>query len=253
MKPFPSTIVFFCLTLSLVADRLQIGTFNLPYRFEDNDITDTIRHVVTNDVQAYCYAVRSFTPPFQENDGKISINYEMTPAIVDRSPLFNDGLSFIIENGSTNCVIKQSITDAAKAVANELPAMTNLIEEANLFVNDVLSGSITNRTADEIRSAICYVRDGELRHPTVQEADDELMRTFVASMKGKWVPLPLCHLDISQVSTASSTNTFRYLPLRGYDAESSPAYRHILSTQLVFLNGHWSFCVDGTLVFRNKP
>ena len=253
MKPFPTTIVFFCLTLSLMAERLQIGSFNLPYRFEDNDITDMIRHVVTNDVQAYCYAVRSFTPPFQENDGKISIDYEMMPSIVDKSPLLNDSISFLIENGSTNCVIKHSITDAAKAIANELPVMTNLIAKANLFVEDVLSGSITNRTAEEIRSSICYVRDGVLRHPTAQEADDELMRTFVSSMKGKWVPLPLCHLDISQVSTVSSTNTFRYLPLRGYDAESPPAYRHILSTQLVFINGHWSFCVDGTLVFRHQP
>lgn len=232
-----------------LAENLAIGTFFLPYRFEDADLSDIVRYVVTNDVQAYCSTISGFKSPYQDNNGHICVQRINAPAIIDRSELFNEGIKFYIENGQTNCVIRQSITGAAKAVASELVIRTNLVSEATRFVNSVLSGSITNRPAEEIRKAICYVRNGDLRHPTTQEADDETMRTFVASMNGKWVPMPLCHIELSRVSTASSTNTFAYLPLRGY-TPASPSARHILTTDLVFIDGHWSICVDGSLVFR---
>lgn len=244
-----------CMTAAIVisttslAENLAIGTFFLPYRFEDADLSDIVRYVVTNDVQAYCSTISGFKSPYQDNNGHICVQRINAPAIIDRSELFKEGIKFYIENGQTNCVIRQSITGAAKAVASELVIRTNLVSEATRFVNSVLSGSITNRPAEEIRKAICYVRNGDLRHPTTQEADDETMRTFVASMNGKWVPMPLCHIELSRVSTASSTNTFAYLPLRGY-TPASPSARHILTTDLVFIDGHWSICVDGSLMFR---
>ena len=252
MKAKALLAAIYVIAASLFADTLRIGVFTLPYCFEDDNVSDIIKYVVTNDVTAYSTPITAFRPPYQDRTGNIRVQRVNTPSIIERSDLFNDGIAFYIESGRTNCLIGKSITDAAKAIENELPAMTNLVAEATFFVEDVLSGSITNRTAGEIRSAICYVRDGELRHPTTQEANDEIVRAFVAGMKGKWVPLPLCHLDLSRVSTVASTNTFSYLPVRGYDTESSPAYRHILSTDLVFIDGHWSFCVDGRLVFRNR-
>ena len=211
-----------------------------------------MRYVVTNDVQAYCSPISAFRPPYQDNNGRICVQRINTPAIIDRFELFNEGIKFYIENGQTNCVIRQSITDAAKDIASDLPRRTNLVSGATLFVDGVLSGSITNRPAEEIRAAICYARNGELRHPTAQEANDDVIRAFVAGMRGKWLPQPLCHLELSRVSTASSTNTFAYLPLRGY-APGSSTGNGIMAIDLVLIDGHWSFCVDGTLVFREEP
>ena len=61
---------------SLVAETLRIGAFNLPYRFEDTNITDIVRHVVTNDVIAYKSATTSFTPPFVEENGNVTVDSE---------------------------------------------------------------------------------------------------------------------------------------------------------------------------------
>ena len=43
---------------TLIADTLRIGAFTLPYRFEDTNVTDIVRHVVTNDVQAFCTQIQ---------------------------------------------------------------------------------------------------------------------------------------------------------------------------------------------------
>ena len=63
------------------ADTIKIGTFTLPYRFEDRNISDIVRHVVTNDVIACNAATTSFTPPFWEESGVLSVrkNLDVRP------------------------------------------------------------------------------------------------------------------------------------------------------------------------------
>ena len=94
---------------SLVAETLRIGAFNLPYRFEDTNITDIVRHVVTNDVIAYKSATTSFTPPFVEENGNVTVDSENTPGTtLYLPPVFENGIEFRIEDGQTNCIIRQS-------------------------------------------------------------------------------------------------------------------------------------------------
>ena len=233
-------------TMAADADTLKIGVFNLPYRFEDTNITDIVRYVVTNDVIAYKSATTSFTPPFAEKNGDVTVDSENTPGTTLYLPqILENGIAFQIENGQTNCVIKQSLTDAAKAIESELPMRTNLVAHASSFVDKVFSGFITNCPSDEIRSSICYVRAGELRHPTTEEANDDVLMGFVASMPEGWTPLPLCHLVFLRATMGLSTNTIPCLPLRGYDPSRPISSTSIYTVPLVLLNGLWSVCVDG--------
>ncbi|MBR4611998.1 MAG: hypothetical protein IKO40_04705 [Kiritimatiellae bacterium] len=248
-----SSTIYFAIAMSIAtmaadADTLKIGVFNLPYRFEDTNITDIVRYVVTNDVIAYKSATTSFTPPFAEENGDVTVDSENTPGTtLYLPPILENGIAFQIENGQTNCVIKQSLTDAAKAIESELPTRTNLVAEAALLVDKVFSGEITNSPVEEIRSSICYVRASELRHPTTDEASDSVLLGFAASMPEGWTPLPLCHLDFPQVTTGQSTNLFQALPLRGYDPSIPISRVGIGIVPLVLLDGHWCICVDGDL------
>ena len=115
MKTATALTIFMLGVSLLVADTLQIGAFTLPYRFEDTNITDIVRYVVTNDIIAYSTPIAAFRPPYQDKYGNICVQRINIPPIIDRSELFNDGIKFYIENGQTNCIIKQSLTDAAKA------------------------------------------------------------------------------------------------------------------------------------------
>lgn len=233
------------------ADTLRIGAFSLPYRFEDTNINDIVRHVVTNDVQSFCSTITAFRPPYLDTKGNLCVQRINTPATSFYRPaVFMDGIKFQIDNGQTNCVIKQSLTDAAKAIESELPLRTNLVATAAVFVDKVFSGAITNCPAEEIRSSICYVRIGELRHPSAEEANDEVLLGFVASMPQGWIPLPLCHLDLQLMGIGCATNQFHCLPLRGYDPSRPISRTSIYTVPLVLLNGHWSVCVDGELVFQ---
>ena len=242
-----ATLIF--TSTSLVADILQIGAFGLPYRFEDTNLTDIVRYVVTNDVQSYCFPITGFREPYQDDDGNICVQRKTTLGTsLYRPKIFHDGIKFRIENGQTNCVIKQSLTDVAKEIEDDLPARTNLVADAALLVGKVFSGEITNRPPCEIRSSICYVRDGELRHPTTDEASDTVLLGFAASMPEGWTPLPLCHLDFPQVTTGHSTNAFQALPLRGYDPSIPISRASIDIVPLVLLDGAWCICVDGDLV-----
>lgn len=76
-----------------IADTLRIGAFTLPYRFEDTNVTDIVRHVVTNDVISYNSAITSFTPPFIEKDGNVTVNGENTPdTTLYRPQVFRNGI-----------------------------------------------------------------------------------------------------------------------------------------------------------------
>ena len=126
---------------SLVAETLRIGAFNLPYRFEDTNITDIVRHVVTNDVIAYKSATTSFTPPFVEENGNVTVDSENTPGTtLYLPPVFENGIEFRIEDGQTNCIIRQSLTDAAQAIESEMPTRTNLVAVAQGFIENFSSG-----------------------------------------------------------------------------------------------------------------
>ena len=125
------------------ADTIRIGAFNLPYRFEDTNITEIVRHVAMNDVIAYTSPTTSFTPPFAETNGCVSVRWESPPCtILYRPEIFTKGIEFYIENGLTNCVIRKSLTDAAKEIESELPLRTNLAHSAQQFINFIMDGSI---------------------------------------------------------------------------------------------------------------
>lgn len=131
-------MVFSAISTMLLADSLKIGVFTLPYRFEDENISDIVRHVATNDVIAFHSATTSFTPPYLEKTTTL-VDNETTPASSFYHPaLFENGVAFTIENGQTNCVIRSSLTDAAKAIEGELPMRTNLAFYANQFLDSIM-------------------------------------------------------------------------------------------------------------------
>ena len=225
----------------LFADTLRIGTYTIPYRFEDNDISDIVRYVATNDVVAYNTATTSFTPPFAEKSGEISIRQESTPDTNLYQPLvFINGIKFYIENGQTNCVIKRSLTNAAKAIENDLPLRTNLVHSARLFIDSIMDGSITNRPVAELRLRTRVCKNGSLSVATEADGSDDDIRQNFVDMREHAVFFPLCILD----STYKQFGTNNYFYVKaGYDTPNEPDHcRSIAAFPLVYANGFWCLC-----------
>ena len=228
---------------TLIADTLRIGAFTLPYRFEDTNVTDIVRHVVTNDVISYNSAITSFTPPFIEKDGNVAVNGENTPdTTLYRPQVFRNGIEFRIENGQTNCIIRQSLTDAAKAIENELPTRTNLAHSAQLFIDSIADGTITNRPIAELRSRIRVYGNGTLSVVKETEGSDSIILQNFVYFRENAVFLPLSILDSKYLQ--SGTNSF-YTILARFDRPNASWHtRSIQVLPLVYADGCWCFCFE---------
>lgn len=240
MKTHYVIIAALAIATSLLADTLQIGAFSLPYRFEDTNITDIVRYIVSNDVVAYSTPIAAFRPPYQDKNGNTCVQRINVPSVIDRSELFNNGIKFYIENGQTNCVIKQSLTDAAKAVESELPWRTNLLVQARTFIANYYSGAVTNETGMELRRTVRVFRDGELRHLNENEVSDDLLMAGCAEDIENMTTLPLCILDL--IKTSFSTNTVYMLPVRTEEVKGTKdTHSILLAIWLIYYDGFWSF------------
>lgn len=242
MKTATVLTIFMLGAISLIADTLQIGAFSLPYRFEDTNITDIVRYVVTNDVISFQSATTSFTPPFVEKNGNVTVDGENTPDIHFYRPrVFLDGIEFRIENGQTNCVIKQSLTDAAKAIESELPMRTNLAVSAQTFIDAIMDGSVTNRSIAELRSLVQVYRNDSLSAATEADGSDaDVVENFV-ELRQHLAFFPLSILDSSYLP--NGTNTCYMINAR-VDAPNEPSYARSISVfPMVFVNGQWCLCV----------
>lgn len=82
-----------------------------------------------------CTEHTGFRQPYQGEDGNVCVQRINTPGTsLYRPQIFHDGIKFHIENGQTNCIIKQILTDEAKAIEGELPTRTNLVAFRLIFV-----------------------------------------------------------------------------------------------------------------------
>ncbi|MBR3085321.1 MAG: hypothetical protein IKH04_02850 [Kiritimatiellae bacterium] len=237
-----SLIAIATLTLtvaSLVADTLQIGAFTLPYRFEDTNITDIVRYVVTNDVIAYKSTTTSFTPPFVEENGNVTVDSENTPGTtLYLPPVFENGIEFRIENGQTNCVIKQSLTDVAKTIEGELPTRTNLVAAAQGFIDNFCSGGTTNLTISEQRALMRTVSGDNLLTMGPDIPDEDALEAQ-EEMRQHFSFLPICILDTRYVNVGTNIVLLAYVRT---DRPQNPSYaRSIGALPLVFFDGYWSF------------
>lgn len=241
-----SLIAIATLTLtaaSLVADTLRIGAFNLPYRFEDTNITDIVKYVVTNDVIAYKSTTTSFTPPFVEENGNVTVDSENTPGTtLYLPPVFENGIEFRIENGQTNCVIKQSLTDAAKAIESELPTRTNLAHSAQQFIDSIMDGTVTNLPITDLRSRTRIFREGALSTIAEEEGSDNIILQNFVDIRTHAAFFPLSLLDSKYIT--SGTNIF-YAILARFDRPNEPSYaRSIEVLPIVYTDGYWSICLE---------
>ena len=230
-------------TMAAEADTLKIGVFNLPYRFEDTNITDIVRYVVTNDVIAYKSATTSFTPPFAEENGDVTVDSENTPGTtLYLPPILENGIAFQIENGQTNCVIKQSLTDAAKAIEADLPTRTNLAYSAQQFIDSIMDGTITNLPISELRSRTRVYRDGTISIVSETEGSNDIILQNFIYFKEQIVFYPLSIMDSKYVP--SGTNSF-YTFLSRFDRPNVPSYaRSIDVLPIVYADGYWSICLE---------
>ena len=224
---------------SLVADTLRIGAFNLPYRFEDTNLTDIVRYVVTNDVIAYKSATTSFTPPFVEGNGHVTVDSENTPGTSFYwPPFFENGIAFHIENGQTNCIIRQSLTDVAKAIESELPTRTNLVAGAEAFIANFVSGTTTNLPMSEQRKVMRTTNNGRLMGIGSDCPDAEVLEAQTEMIEG-FAFLPICVLDTKYFHVGTSL-VFR-ASVRTDTPQNQPYERSIGALPLVFADGYWSF------------
>ena len=239
-----SSILFLTVAaLSATADTLRIGAFTLPYRFEDDDISDIARYVVTNDIQAYTVATTSFTPPFHETNGVVTVREETTPHATMYFPdVFTKGIKFYIENGQTNCIISRMITDMAKAIADELPIRTNLAYGAQQLIDSIMSGTITNKTLAELRLLTRVYENGTVRVANQNDGPDDVVLQNFIDIKNRAIFYPLSILDASYYHVG--TNGIFILRAR-YDTPNEPSYKREISVlPLVYADGYWSLCFE---------
>lgn len=243
MKSSPIVTVILWFALSLKADTLRIGTFTLPYRFEDGNLSDIVRHVATNEVQAFCTPITGFRKPYHDKDGNVCVQHVNTPdSFYERSATFLDGIKFYIENGQTNCIIKSLLTDAAKAIEGELPMRTNLAHSARQFLDSIQDGSITNRPPAELRLRTRVYKGGVLSVVDAAECPDAMVRQNFVDMREHAVFFPVCILD----STYKPSGTNNYFCIKvGYDLPNMPDYaRSIAAFPLVYADGYWCLCLE---------
>ncbi len=229
--------------LSLQADTLQIGSFILPYRFEDDNISDIVRHVATNDVQAFCTSITGFRKPYLDKNGNTCVQRVNTPDTTFYRPaVFFDGIKFYIENGQTNCIIKSSLTSVAKAMESELPSRTNLVHGARLFINSIMDGSITNESIANLRMFTRVYKNGTLYVANEEDCPEDAVRQNYVDMREHAVFFPPCILDSAY--RQSGTNSYLFV-WAGYDIPNEPNYaRSIAAFPFVFADGHWCICFE---------
>ena len=239
MKTYPAIIAALAIVTSLYADTLQIGAFTLPYRFEDTNITDIVRYVVTNDVQSFCAPITAFRPPYQDKNGNVCVQRINTPGTTFYRPeVFMQGIKFYIENGQTNCVIKQALTDAAKAIEGELTMRTNLVASARQFIEDFRSGTTTNLTIMEQRTLMRTI-SGNLLLPMGEDIPDAEVLESLEGTRQYFSFFPICILDTKYVNGGTNHYFIANVPT---DAPQNPSYaRSIGALPLVFADGRWSF------------
>lgn len=242
MKAVSSIAICTMIVSSLVADNLKIGAFTLPFRFEDNSVSDIVRYVVTNDVQSFCAPISSFHEPYQDKSGNICVQRINTPGTtLYRPTAFMNGIKFFIENGQTNCIIRQSLTDTAKALESELPTRTNLVCKAQQFIDAIMNGSITNETIAELRLLTRVYENGTLRIASQNDGPDDVVIQNFIDLKNDAVFYPLSVLDASWDSVGS--NRVFILKAR-YDTPNEPSYKREISVfPLIYADGYWSLCL----------
>ena len=224
---------------TLIADTLRIGAFTLPCRFEDTNITDIVRHVVTNDVQAFCTQISAFRKPYQDDFGHLCVQRINTPGTsLYRPQLFHEGIKFYIENGQTNCIIRQSLTDAAKAIENELPTRTNLVAGAETFIANFSSGATTNLAIREQRKIMRTIKNNQLLDMEDDSSDQEVVEIFDEMCRG-FAFLPICVLDTEYSNIGTNRAFWAYVRT---DMPNKPSRaRSLEALPLVFAEGRWSF------------
>ena len=239
IKTISFAILAASISIAANANTMKIGVFNLPYRFEDTNITDIVRYVVTNDVIAYKSATTSFTPPFAEKNGDVTVDSENTPGTtLYLPPILENGIAFQVENGQTNCVIKQSLTDAAKAIESELPTRTNLVAGAEAFIANFVSGTTTNLPMGEQRKIMRTIDNGRLMEIGTDYSDAEVVEAQDEMRQG-FAFLPICVLDTQYFNVGTSL-VFRASVRTDSPQEASYA-RSIEALPLVYADGYWSF------------
>jgi len=239
IKTISFAILAASISIAANANTMKIGVFNLPYRFEDTNITDIVRYVVTNDVIAYKSATTSFTPPFAEENGDVTVDSENTPGTtLYLPPILENGIAFQVENGQTNCVIKQSLTDAAKAIESELPTRTNLVAGAEAFIANFVSGTTTNLPMGEQRKIMRTIDNGRLMEIGTDYSDAEVVEAQDEMRQG-FAFLPICVLDTQYFNVGTSL-VFRASVRTDSPQEASYA-RSIEALPLVYADGYWSF------------
>ena len=242
MKTLTTNAILLLAATSLVASNIKIGIFSLPCRFEDDNLSDIVRYVVTNDVQSFCTPISAFHEPYQDKSGHICVQRINTPGTtLYRPTAFMDGIKFFIENGQTNCIIRQSLTDTAKALESELPTRTNLVCKAQQFIDAIMSGSITNKTIAELRLLTRVYENGTLRIANQNDGPDDVVIQNFIDLKNDAVFYPLSVLDASWDYVGS--NRVFILKAR-YDTPNEPSYKREISVfPLIYADGYWSLCL----------
>lgn len=235
-------LLAFVLSVPAFADHvLPVGDFNVPVRFESESIPENIAFLVTNDIARYYSSVSGFSSPSTNQSGRAWIWPRHSPPLVDKTRLFENGIRFTIENGTTNCIVSQAFTAAAalRFPQDEFVFRTNLVQEASSFLDTVLNGIIQTNETTTLRRLFRTVVEDELVCVSPAEASATDLEQALASYRTQFAFKPICFLDL-EPPPPEMENVFS-LSVRAVPLFDEASRRFITQVHLVHADGYWSF------------
>lgn len=238
----PSTIALFILsTLPLLGQsQIPIGGVDCTVRFADDALSPTVFFIATNDIANYFHSVSGFGRAETNGMGIVHIRHCYTPNLVDRTARFEEEITFLIDEGTTNCVVSSAFTEAL-APWNELSTFhfrTNLVENAKRFLSNVSSGTFCSASSAERRGLFRTLTSGVVTNVAVSEATDSDIEDALSDYRNSFRFEPVCYSELEPVPGIPFTFL---LPVRAVPLFDGNRESFIMRIRLLYSDERWSF------------
>lgn len=218
---------------------LQIGPFDLAFRFEASGLSSDVEIAATNEVVSYHHSVTGFRKAFMDEKNQWRVLPQWNPTLVSHSQLLEQGVHFLVENGETNCVIRMSLTDELTALGVSLAARTEMVQSATAFLHSVETGTLMQSVTNGLRTRIRTISQNRLIAVPATCFSDEAVLASFSEMACNARFEPVCMTDIHSLSPLAG-EAFE-LTVRVAE-RNAPAFENSISAmKLVYADGYWSF------------
>lgn len=236
-----SIVLFLFLPLAVFAqNRIPVGGVDCSVVYEVGEVSPHVNYIATNDIANYFHSVSGFGKPETNDAGIVRIRQHYEPNLVDRTALFEDGISFLIDGGATNCTVASMFTESLAAwnEPSTFAFRTNLVKSAGQFLSDVSSGSFSGLSPAMRRKLFRTLTAGTITDVPAAEAADSDIDEALSDYQDSFHFEPLCYSELELVPNVSSAFV---LPVRAVPVFAGNRESFIMRIRLLYSDERWSF------------